>query len=260
MRMGNPSVRRWVGRSQRGELSVEVEPATYKGVYGKAVLFGLLTIISAIVTDIVVYMMMRENMANAIIGVSVAIVACTIPLVIMSFVIAFVPSAAKVLGIIYSILQGGLLGCLALFVDIFMPGISIAALLGTAIVFLISLAVNKLLEVRVSSKFARGIFVALFSLIIVELLMWMLTAFGVFSYESSVIFWIQLAVSALCVIWATIMLMWDLQNIDYLVQSGADKKYEWNLAFSLITTLVYLYVEILELLIRLVALFGNRNK
>lgn len=261
MRIGNPSVRRWVSKSQRGELSVEIEPATYKGVYGKAVLFGLLTIISAVITELVVYMMLKQDLASAIIGVSVGIVACTIPLVIMSLVIAFVPSAAKVLGIIYSILQGGLLGCLALFVDIFMPGISIAALLGTAIVFLISLAVNKLLEVKISSKFIRGVMVVFFSLIIVELLMWMLTAFGVFTYESSAIWWIQLAVSAVCVIWATIMLTWDLQNIDYLVQSGADKKYEWNLAFSLITTLVYLYVEILELLIRLVALFGNnKNK
>ena len=105
----------------------------------------------------------------------------------------------------------------------------------------------------------RGLMVAFFSLLIVELVMWMLTAFGVISYESSTLWWIQLAISAICVIWATIMLTWDLQNIDYLVQSGADKKYEWNVAFSLVTTLVYLYLEILELLLRLVMLFGNKK-
>ncbi len=55
------------------------------------------------------------------------------------------------------------------------------------------------------------------------------------------------------------MLFWDLQNIDYIVQSGADKKYEWNVAFSLVTTLIYMYVEILELLVRIMALF-SRNK
>lgn len=56
------------------------------------------------------------------------------------------------------------------------------------------------------------------------------------------------------------MLMWDMQNIDYLVKSGADKKYEWNVAFSLVTTLIYLYVEMLELLLRLVMLFGKNKK
>ncbi len=105
----------------------------------------------------------------------------------------------------------------------------------------------------------RGLMVAFFSLIVVELIMWALTAFGVFSYESTALWWIQLAVSAVCVIWATIMLTWDLQNVDSLVKSGADKKYEWNVAFSLVTTLIYLYVEILELLLRLVMLFGNKK-
>ena len=105
----------------------------------------------------------------------------------------------------------------------------------------------------------RCIMIAFFSLIIVQLVMWALSAFGVFTYAETFYFWIQLGISAVCIIWATIMLTWDLQNIDILVQSGADKKYEWNVAFSLVTTLVYLYVEILELILRLLMLF-QRNK
>ena len=259
MRMGNPSLRRWVSKSQRGELET-FEPATYKGVYGKSAIFGLLTLIAAIATEFTVYYLMQNDLPSALIGVGIGTAVCSIVLLVMSLVIMFVPSSVKVLGMIYSVLQGDLLGCLALFGDILaVPGISLAALLGTAIVFLISLAVNKLLEVKISSRFMRGLMVAFFSLLIVELVMWMLTAFGVISYESSTLWWIQLAISAICVIWATIMLTWDLQNIDYLVQSGADKKYEWNVAFSLVTTLVYLYLEILELLLRLVMLFGNKK-
>lgn len=260
MRMGNPSLRRWVAKSGRGEMGMETQPATYKGVYGKAAIYGVLTMLSALATELVVYLCMRNDLASALIGVGIATAACTLPLLIMSLVIAFVPSTAKVLGIIYSILQGGLLGCLSLFVDIFVGfGISIAALLGTAIVFLISVAVNKLLEVKISSKFMRCIMIAFFSLIIVQLVMWALSAFGVFTYAETFYFWIQLGISAVCIMWATIMLTWDLQNIDILVQSGADKKYEWNVAFSLVTTLVYLYVEILELILRLLMLF-QRNK
>ncbi|MDE7455026.1 MAG: Bax inhibitor-1/YccA family protein [Clostridia bacterium] len=260
MRMGNPSVRRWTTKSRRGELDIEAEPSTYKGVYGKTALFALITIVVAIAAELIVFNMLKSDIVTALTWVGIATAVCTVPLIVISLVIAFIPSTVKVLGIIYSILQGGLLGCLALFVDMFFPGISIAALLGTGIVFMVSVVANKFLEVKISSKFVRGLLIAFFSIMIVELVMWALTAFGVVSYEQPVYWWIQLVISAVCIIWATIMLMWDLQNIDYLVQSGADKKYEWNFAFSLVTTLVYLYVEILELLMRLVMLFGNNKK
>lgn len=259
MRMGNPSVRRLIAKTNRGEMSIEIQPATYKGVYGKATLFAFLTVICAVVTELVVLpWALKIDPIRALTAVGIAAAVCTLPLIIMSIVIAFVPTTAKVLGIIYSVLQGGLLGCLGLFVDMFYPGIAFAAFLGTSIVFLISLAVNRLLEVRISSKFMRGIMVAFFSLMALELVVWLLSFTGIFG-DFSALWWIQLVVSAVCIIWATIMLTWDLQNIDYLVKCGADKKYEWCVAFSLVTTLVYLYVEILELLLRFVMLF-QRNK
>ncbi len=260
MRMGNPSLRRWVSKSQRGEIGAEIEPATYKGVYGKAGLLGAITVISAIAVELIILWAVQSGrIAEALVTVGIATAVAGIPLIIMALVIAFVPSTAKVLGIIYSIFQGALLGCLSLFVDILtVPGISLAALLGTGIVFAVSVAVNRLLEVKISSRFMRGLMIAFFSILLVQLVMWALSLTGMFSYTAYL--WVQIVASSLCIIWATVMLTWDLQNIDYLVQSGADKKYEWNVAFSLVTTLVYLYVEILELLLRLVALFGNSKK
>lgn len=259
MRMGNPSLRHWVSRSQSGAITAEAEVATYKGVYGKAAIFAVITIICAVITEFVVLNMMKEALVEALMGVIIATVVFSIALVVIALVIAFVQSAAKWLGMIYCILQGGLLGCLALFVDIFVAfGISFAALLGTAIVFLVSLAVNKLFEVRISSRFMRGLMIAAVSILLVQLVMWVLSLCGLFDYTAYL--WVQLISSAICIIWATVMLMWDLQSIDFLVQSGADKKYEWNVAFSLVTTLIYLYVEILELLMRLVMLFGNKKK
>ena len=261
MRMGNLSLRRWVTKSQRGELEVDVESATYKGVYGKAALFAVLTIVSAIVAEMAVLYAFANDIASAFIGIVVASVVCSVLLLIISLVIAFAPSTAKVLGIVYSILQGGLLGCLSLVVDIFVaPGISIAALLGTAIVFVVSIAVNRLFNVRISSRFVRGLMVAIFSIAIVQLVMWVLSLVGVFDYTNTIYLWIQVIASTLCIIWATIMLSWDIQNVDYLVRSGADRKYEWNVAFALVTTLIYLYIEILELIMRIVMLFSKNKK
>lgn len=127
MRMGNPSVRRWVSKSQRGEIGMEIQPATYKGVYGKATLFALLTIVSAIATELIMLWAINSGkITEALITVGIATAVCFVPLLIMSFVIAFVPTTAKVLGFVYAVLQGGLLGLLALFVDMFYPGIAFA--------------------------------------------------------------------------------------------------------------------------------------
>lgn len=259
MRMGNPSVRRWAAKSGSEQLNPEVKPATYKGVYGKTAILALLTVVAAVVTEFsFIYAISKGNL-DFIVFASIASAVSFVPMMIMAIVIAFVPSSAKYLGPVYSVLQGALLGSLALFVDMSFPGIAFAAFLGTAIVFIVCVLVNKFLEVKISSRFTRGLMVAFFSLILVELVMYILNVTGVFTYADTTFIVIQLIVSFVCIVWATLMMMWDLQNIDVCVQNGMDKRLEWNLAFSLVTTLVYMYLEILELLLRLVMLFG-RNK
>lgn len=257
MRMGNPALRQYVKKAENGQLQAVDKTATYGGVYLKAALYAGLTIIAAILTELLVLHFIATGNVDALVAVGIATLACFVPMLIISLVITFVPSTCKVLGFIYAALQGGLLGLLATFVDMFYPGIALAAFLGTAIVFLAAIVVNNVFKVRISSNFVRGLMVAFVSLLVVELIMFLLSFTGIFSYVQFI--WIQLAASALCIIWATVMLFWDLSNIDYIVQSGADKKYEWNVAFSLVTTLIYLYIEILELLLRLAALFSSRK-
>ena len=103
-------------------------------------------------------------------------------------------------------------------------------------------------------------FIAFVSFLALELV---LLALSFFVPNLSALFtaylWIQLAISAFCVAYATIMLLWDLQMADSVVNMGAEKKYEWQVAFSLVTTIVYMYVEILELLLRILMIFGKNR-
>ena len=257
MRIGNPAIRQFARKAESGQLRAADKSATYLGVYLKAALYAGLTIVAAVLTEFLVLYFIATGNESALATLGIAAFVCFIPMLIISFVIVFVPSTAKVLGCIYAVIQGGLLGLLATIIDMFYPGIAFAAFIGTAIVFLVALVVNSVFKVRISSKFVRGLMVALLSLVVVQLIMFVISLFGVFSYTQYM--WLQIAISALCIIWATVMLFWDLSNIDYIVQTGADKKYEWNVAFSLVTTLIYLYVEILELLVRFAALFSRRN-
>lgn len=258
MRLGNPAVRRLVRQSDNGQLGCVEEVATYKGVYLKAALFALVTIVAAILTDVLlVYAVANGYIGQALMALGIGAAVSAIVLLVVALVITFVPSTAKWLGFIYVILQGALLGITSLLIDLVYPGISLAAFAGTLIVFLTALLVNSVFKVRISSKFVRGMLVAFISLALVQLIMFVVSFFGYYDYKA--VLWIQLIVSALCIIWATLMLFWDLANIDYIVEARADKKFEWIVAFSLVTTLIYLYVEILELLVRLFALFSKHS-
>lgn len=258
MRLGNPSLRSWAKKSSSGAMGVETDAATYGGIYLKAALYAVITIVAAVATEVGVLAAIGTGNYEALVYIGIAAAASALPLLIIALVIAFVPTTVKVLGVIYAAVQGALLGLFATLIDIIYPGIAFAAFLATAVVFLVSLLVNKLFSVRISRRFVRGLMVAFISLLLIELVMFMLSLFGVFDYAAY--FWVQFIVCALSIVWATVMLFWDLQTIDMMVQTGADKKYEWNIAFSLVTTLIYLYIEILELFIRLAAIFGKNRR
>lgn len=258
MRMANPALRRWAKKSSSGAMGVETKAASYGGIYLKAALYAVITIVAAVATEVIVLNAIGAGNYEALLYIGIAALASALPLLIIALVITFVPTTVKVLGVIYAAVQGALLGLFATLIDIFYPGIAFAAFLATAVVFLVSLLVNKLFSVKISRGFVRGLMVAFISLLVIELVMGLLSLVGVFDYAAY--FWVQFIVCSLSIVWATVMLFWDLQTIDMMVHTGADKKYEWNIAFSLVTTLIYLYVEILELFIRLVAIFGKSRR
>ena len=103
----------------------------------------------------------------------------------------------------------------------------------------------------------RGVIIAFISLLLVSAVAGVIYAFN--SSFFGAYWWIEIIVSAVCIILATIMLMSDLQSAEAMVTGGIDKRYEWNVAFAIVTTLIYIYLEILELLVRIAAIFG-RNK
>lgn len=260
MRMGNPSMRRILHRAESGETTAISERATYGGIAKKSLLFGAVTFFAALITALLLRKAFVNQDELLLTVVLVGAAACAIPMLIVSLVVSFVPSTVKILGVVYSLLQGCLLGVLVFFADAFFPGVAVAAVLGTLIVFVVSVVLNKFLEVKISNKFFRGMLIAFISLFVLELLLFVISLFVPnLNTLFTVYLWVQLGISLFCVVYATIMLLWDLQMAESIVNIGADKKYEWQVAFSLVTTIVYMYIEILELILRIVMLF-NRNK
>lgn len=261
MTIGNPTLRRMMKRASGGAYASDGEVSTYKGVYLKATLYAFITLLCAVLVELLFDAMINSgNYEGALTMIMIILGVSCVPLLVLALVITFAPSTVKVLGFFYAAIQGVTLGLLSALADMLYPGIAFGALLGTLAVFFIALLVKSVFKVRLSNKFVQGLMIAFISLLLVQFIMWMLSLFGVFNLlDGMTYFWIQFAICVICVIWATCMLLFDLYNIDYIVSVGADKKYEWYVAFSLVTTLIYMYVQILELLLRLALIFGRKK-
>ena len=114
--------------------------------------------------------------------------------------------------------------------------------------------VFRFLGQKLSNNFVKFLLIAFISIILLEILGFILSLFvPVFAAVMNNI-WLQLAISAVMVLLASFMILVDLNNMKLLEENRADKKYEWLAAFSLVTTLMWLYLEMLELLLKLAAL------
>ena len=256
---GNPSLRRVVKKSQNGEYATQDgNTVSMKGMAWKSIVFCAVTIIAAVVCAVLLYNFLDTGNESGLTTLIILLSVSAIPLVIISLIIAFVPKTAGVLGFVYCILEGALMGIVSALVDMVFPGVALMAFLGTGVVFMVSWLVFRVLGKKLSGKFVKFVLISFFSLIILEGLVYLLSlivpAFAVFFGN----IWVQLAISAVFILWAAFMVMVDLNNMHLLEESGADKKYEWYAAFSLVTTLMWMYLEILELLMK-IAMLAKRD-
>lgn len=257
---GNPSLRRVINGSRKGKYAAEGDRVVSMGsMIWKSVLLCAVTIISAIASAaLLLYFIGTEN-AQAVLIFSLILLFSAIPLIIVSFVIMFFPGTAKVLSFVYCILEGLVMGVTSALLELFLPGIALTAFIGTALVFIVSCVVFSVFGRKISGTFIKFVLISFISIILLEGLAYLLAM--VIPPFAAIVdnIWVQLAVSGVMVLWAAFMILVDLKNMQLLVDYNADKKYEWLAAFSLVTTLIWLYYEILELIIKFAALAKRNN-
>ncbi|MEG9247353.1 Bax inhibitor-1/YccA family protein [Arthrobacter sp. Soc17.1.1.1] len=162
------------------------------------------------------------------------------------------PSPALILA--YAGLEGLFLGGLTMFLEAMFPGIAMQAVLGTLVVFGVTLALFKSGKVRATPKAMKFFMIALISYAVFSLVNLGLMVFGLTSdpwgLRGMEIFGIPLGVviGLLAIGLAAFSLIVDFTSISEGVRQGAPQRYSWTAAFGLTVTLVWLYVEILRLL------------
>lgn len=159
------------------------------------------------------------------------------------------PSPALILA--YAGFEGLFLGGISFILETVTPDANIVpqAILGTMGVFAVSLWLFKSGRIRVTSKFRRGVLIALGGYLVFVLVNFVATMFGagggMFGFRSGTL---GIVIGLFAIALAALVLILDFDFIEKGVQAGIPEKYAWTAAFGLTVTLVWLYIEMLRLL------------
>jgi uncharacterized YccA/Bax inhibitor family protein len=152
---------------------------------------------------------------------------------------------------VYALLEGLALGGISAVFELRHPGIPIQAVgLTFGTLFALLLAYRSGL-IRVTEKFKLGVVAATGGIAVFYLAQFVLGFFGVRFAAINGSGLIGVGFSAVVVVIAALNLVLDFDFIESGVRAGAPKYMEWYAAFGLMVTLIWLYLEILRLLLKL---------
>ncbi|WP_030015887.1 Bax inhibitor-1/YccA family membrane protein [Curtobacterium sp. S6] len=168
---------------------------------------------------------------------------------VLAMIVIFKKKVSPGLIIAYSVCEGAFLGALSKTFESQFGGIVLMAVVSTLVVFLGMLALFAK-GVRVSGRVAKIVGIGMIAYLIFMVGNIFYGAFTGHSMREVTVFGIPLGViiGLLAVIMACVCLISDFQHIDGALKAGVPQKESWRLAFGLILTVVWLYVEILRLL------------
>jgi uncharacterized YccA/Bax inhibitor family protein len=167
---------------------------------------------------------------------------------VLGLVIAFKQIANPAATLSYGALYGVALGAISeAFNDIY-PGIVVQALIGTFGVFGGMLLVYKTGAIRVTPKLTRWVIGALIGALVLSLANFVAYFFmddglGLRSGGAVAIIFSLVMIGI-----AAFLLLLDFDMADEAIRRGAPAKFAWYIAFGLLVTVVWLYIEILRLL------------
>ena len=156
-----------------------------------------------------------------------------------------------VLAPVYAVLEGLVLGGIAMFYNTRYPGIALNAGLLTAAVLFVLLGLYTTRIIKVTDGLVTGIVAATGAVALIYFVVMLLRMFGVdvpYIHQGG---WIGIGISLVTTGIAAANLLVDFRLIEDGVRAERPKYMEWYCAMGLLITLVWLYLELLRLLSKL---------
>ncbi|HEY3998305.1 MAG TPA: Bax inhibitor-1/YccA family protein [Candidatus Xenobia bacterium] len=241
LRTANPVLKSEVFESYRGTMAGRM---TVEGAINKTGLLLVILVGAAAWTWAQLFQGGTEALGP---WIMIAFVGALVLGLVTSFKADWAPYTAPA----YALCEGSLLGVISAFAEMRYPGIAIKAVAGTFGVLAMMLLAYRTGLVRPTEKFKWGVIAATGGVCLLYLASMVLSLFHVhmaFLYDSSPLsILISLVVAAI----AALNLILDFNFIEEGARMGAPARMEWYAGFGLLVTLVWLYLEILRLLVKL---------
>lgn len=220
----------------------DVDRATYKGICAKTFFLLALTVIIAAITAFYLPTIIESgNFATFYV------------VLIISSIVGFISCvtgrmsdrAAKYASVIYSACEGLFLGCLTAICEAMVPGVSRIAVFSTLIIFAVMLALFATGILRVGTTFRKvcwGMTIGALALLLFTSISSLFLDFG--NYLGILIF-----LELFLLIYGVITLGLNFKEAQMVVEAGASKGAEWSVSLGLMVSIVYIYVQIIRILI-----------
>lgn len=226
------------------EQILESEPMTVNGAINKAfILFALLLGASAVVWDLFFKGFTDKAGMLGMVGFVTSIISFV--------VIMFNRKAIAIAAPVYAASEGLLLGGISAMFEKAYPGIAIQAIGGTFAALFSLLFLYRIGAIKCTDKFRSVIFISTLSIAGIYLINLIGSFFGMHIPQIQTSSNIGIGFSVIVVGIAALNLIIDFDFIEQGAQRMLGKSYEWYGAFGLMVTLVWLYIEILNLLAKL---------
>jgi len=151
----------------------------------------------------------------------------------------------------YAAAEGVGLGAISYFANLRYPGIAPEAVTSTMGVFLGTLLLYRLRILRATPTFVKVISGAILGIAVLYLVN--LVA-GLFGHPLEIVVGNStgaIALNGIIILVAALSFVIDFNDIELAVEKGTDASYAWRCSFGLLVGLVWLYIEILRLLMKL---------
>jgi uncharacterized YccA/Bax inhibitor family protein len=178
------------------------------------------------------------------------------PVLIFGFIVAIVtifnPKISMYTSPVYAILEGMVLGSISAFFNAKYPGVVSQALMLTFGILVTMLLAYKMRLIQATQGFRTGVVAATGAICLVYIADLFMRGFlhmhVPYIHEGGLI---GIGVSIGIVVVASLNLILDFDSIERSVDRGAPKYMEWYCAFGILVTMVWLYLEVLRLLVKL---------
>jgi uncharacterized YccA/Bax inhibitor family protein len=166
---------------------------------------------------------------------------------VLGLIISFKRITSPPLILAYAVVEGVFIGMVSKFYETAFNGIVIQAAAGTFGIFLIMTALYKFRVIRATPKFARGLMAAVFGVLGIVLVNFVLSLFGINTHlrDGS---GLAIVFSLVVIVIASLTFILDFDLIEQSINQGAPRRMAWTCAFGLLVGLIWVYLEVLRLL------------